>query len=172
MVSKVFKLGSIFFIFIMLTQFSAQQTSITGGEKPMINFYGTVIDKSGKEYKAENITISGAYAQIIMYQQPPRSDMTPSHRVKIDLAEESEINVIYVGDKPDVKKFKNREYLVLELISHDKTKNSYIIEKNRKLYFDVPSPIGPKEHEVSLVEIEKVIIDGYKERVIKKKQKK
>ena len=146
----------------VLAQFSMQD-SVAGREKPQVNFYGTVIDKAGNKFKAENITISGAYKQIIMYQKPPRTDMTTSHKVKIDLSEEREIQV---PKELKVLKFKGRDYIELDVVSNDtrQTKNNYIIEKSRKLYFDEPFETGPREHEVSLQEIDRIIIEGWKER--------
>ena len=174
MLRKILELSCIFSLMIFLAQFSAQQSSVTGWDKPMVNFYGRVVDKNGNEFKAENITISGAYKQIVMYTMPPHKDMTPSHRIKIDLAEEREIKVPQHENQPKVHSFKNREYIEIELISNDtkRTRNSYIIEKNRKLYFDEPTESEPKEHEVSFLEIEKVFIDGYKDRDVKKNDKK
>jgi len=148
--------------FIFLAQLSMQD-SVPGREKPRMNFYGTIVDQAGNKYDAENITISGAYNQIIMYQQPPSVDMTPSHRVRIDLAEESEIQIPKMV-KP--LQYKGRNYIELVLISNDKkkTKNTYIIEQSRKLYFDEPFESGPKEHETSFAEIDRIIIKGHKER--------
>lgn len=155
-----------------LAQFT-QDSSIAGREKPRINFYGTIIDKNGQAFEAENITISGAYKQIIMYIKPAQPDMSPrSHETKIDLSEEEEIRVSYDGDKPKIYPFNKRDYIELEVISSDKTTNSYIIERNRNVYFDEPFAAGPKEHKVALEALDKIIIKGHKEREDQKKAKK
>lgn len=155
-----------------LAQFS-QDSSVAGREKPRIDVYGIVIDKDGKEFTAENITISGAYKQIIMYIKPIRSDVSPTkHQTFIDLSEEKEISVSYDGDKPKLYKFNNREYIELKIVDVNQITNSYIIERTRNVYFDEPYQAGPKEHRVALEVLDKIVIDGYKEHQKQKKSKK
>ena len=159
---------------VFFVQFS-QDSSITGREKPRVNCFGSIKDKNGNQYAAENILISGAYKQIALYIKPSRSDISPkSHEAKIDLPEINQISVVYEGDKPKILSFNKKEYIELEVVSNDKnkTKNSYIIERNRKVFFDEPNQAGPIEHTIALEVLDTITIDGYKERDEQKKAKK
>jgi hypothetical protein len=145
-----------------------QDTSIAGREKPRVNFYGTITDRSGRTFKAENITISGAYKQIIMYEMPAWPDMPPKdHEVSIDLSEEKEIRM---PDKPSIYTYNKRSYIEIQVI--DQTTNTYIIEQSRHVYFDEPFSSGPKEHKVALEALKSIKIEGHKERDVQRKNKK
>lgn len=161
-------------LIIIFAQFSSQ--SVDGGEKPKVNFKGTVIDKNDPEhpYDVENITISGLYKQIPVYKKPPRKNMNPNtNETRIDLDEIREIRVPYQGEMPNLSTYQNRQYIEIEVISNDskQTKNSYIIETNRKLWCDSINEAGPEEKRISFETLDRVIIKGYEDRCPKNNKK-
>lgn len=152
-----------------LAHFSMQE-SMNFHEKPRVNFYGTIIDHNGIHYEAENILFGGAYKQIIFYMPPPSQDVEPTHRVKIDLCAGLVLQVPYEGNKPIVKTFNRYDYIKVDVISNNETtKNSYVIPRSMKVYFDkIGEGCQAREHEVAFEEIDKIIIKGYHEREEKK----
>ena len=164
--------------FILLCQFSAQDSTVSGGAKPTINFYGSVTDLR-ETFKAQNITIDKLYKAIPAYQQPPlnntKPSTTPSKNQPIDRSYDpsdnitrldlSEISKITISPNQKTQKFGNREYIVIEVISKDteKSKNAYIIEADKRLFFDQINSAGPIEKEIKLRSIVEITIDGYKQ---------
>lgn len=172
---------------IFLLQFSLQDESVTGRDKPKINIYGTIVDRLGREFNAENITVGGAYKQIIMYLEPAATDTMPSHKVRIDLAEECKISIpLTMDNKPIISKFKNKDYITVDVISKDqKTRGRYIVPRHTRVYFDqvvhgsacvrqtsesagIKNNCPAREHETTFEELKEIIIKGYKERDDKK----
>lgn len=156
--------------FIFFAQFS-QDSSVAGGEKPLFNFKGTITDREGRSFAAENITISGAYKKIVVYQKPEHFNTSPkNHEVKIDLAEIQEIKI----PRDTLLTFNNQDFIELEIISKDTkgTKNTYLIEKNRGIFFDEPNEAGPIGHRISPIAVETITIKNYEKREEEKKVKK
>lgn len=147
----------------LLPHFSSQDSK--SGGKPNVNFYGTVTDLR-ETFKAQNITIDRLYKAVPAYQQPPL-DATiaydPSDNItRLDL---SEIAQILISPNQKKQKFGNREYIVMEVISNgtEKTKNSYIIEADKRIFFDQINSAGPIEKEIKLSSIVEITIEGYKQ---------
>jgi hypothetical protein len=151
------------FAFLLLPHFSSQDSK--SGGKPNVNFYGTVTDLR-ETFKAQNITIDRLYKAIPAYQQPPL-DATiaydPADNItRLDL---SEISKIMISPNQKKQKFGNREYIVMEVLSNgkDNTKNSYIIEADKRVFFDQVNSAGPIEKEIKLSSIVEISIEGYKQ---------
>ncbi len=160
------------FAFVLLSHFSSQDSA--GGGKPKVNFYGTVTDLR-EIFKAENITIDRLYSAIPAYQQPPLNATVaydPSDNItRLDL---SEISKIIVSPNQKPQKFGNREYIVVDIISKnaEKSKNAYMIEADKRFFFDQVNSAGPIEKEIKLRSIIEIVIDGYKQQEPELTQKK
>lgn len=148
-----------------LAQFTAQR-SADGKEKPKVNFYGTLVDQSGNTYAIENITISGMYSQIPVYVKPRRAGSNPDLNKRfIDLEETAEIRVPYEGDSPRLYRYKDREFIEIEVVSNDtrRTTKNYIVERTRKLFADEQNQAGPLEMQLGIEAIDVLTIQGHKE---------
>ena len=151
--------------FVVLAQFSSDTSTTGGKEKHSINFYGTLIDSQGATYDVDNISISGLYKQIPVYQKPENHNVNPDiNKSRIDLAEVYAIKM--PGTEPIITKFNKREYVDIIIISNDasKTEYRYIIELSRKIYCDQLNDAGPIEKEISFQALNKLTIKGYKHR--------
>jgi hypothetical protein len=162
---KIIRLMYYCALIVILAQFSSNDTSVTAKVKPSVNFYGTITDDSNNTYTVENITISGLYKQIPVYSIPPKNAMNPERNVsRIDLAEVSEIKVPHYDGIAKSHIFANRHYVEIEIVQNDqqRTSNTYIIEKSRKIRFDKVTGAGLLESELSLEALDKIIIKGFK----------
>lgn len=169
----------------------SQQETIAGGTKPSINFYGKLTTLQGNQYSIENITIDHLYKQIPLYEAPnqealgqaeaqEKNEQNGDHCkglrltnnpvsgiiTKIDLSETSEIRV----PNPDKtyyfqrkKGYRCLEFIEIEIISADKekTKHTYLIDAERKMYCDEVNPAGPIEKEVPMQAIKSLQVEGY-----------
>lgn len=189
--------------FILLPHFSSQDSTVSGGAKPAVNFHGKVTDLR-ENFKAENITIDRLYKAIPTYQQPPLKEKAVSPTAKetastelstlestektelkpaaprpydptdnvtrLDLAE---ISKIAMSPDQTPQRFGSRDYIVIDVYSNDtgKTKNSYMIEADKKLFFDQVNPAGPIEKEIKLRSVVSIEIDGYKQQPALSKDK-
>lgn len=153
-------LRNIFFCsiaFVFFAQFSGQNSSTSASEKPAINVSGTLTDSSDQTYSVENITISGRYEDIPVYQKPKSPEVNPDiNTTKIDLREISEIRLV----SPTILKFNNRDYIEIEVISNDskKTKNAYIVDRTKRLQCDEVNEAGPIEKELSFLAVKNLEI--------------
>ncbi len=155
----------------LAAQFSQQQSG-EGKDKPKINFSGTLVDQTGHSYQVENITLSGMYRSIPFYKKPRKASTSPeTNTTRIDLKETSEIRVPYRDDAPIISNFKNRDYIEVEVILNDQTKNGYIIERSRKIFCDEMTAAGPVEKEISFEALDKISITGHKEREMQRSKK-
>lgn len=149
---------------VLLSNFSAQDSVSGGREKPAINFHGVLTDTQGNSTPVENITISGSYKQIPVYQKPDNVDINPGiNTTRIDLAEIEAIELD--GDPKDaVSTFNKREYINIVVVSKDskKTRKKYIIEKAKRVYCDEVNGAGPIERDLSFLAINKLAITGMK----------
>jgi len=172
-------------ISVLCINWGAPETTLDGNFKQTVNFYGKLITYQAKEYKVDNISFSGKYKQIPMYDKPrkypkitlntrtnqkeiklhvnPKNNFITS---KIDLNEVSEIHV----PKPNItwiyqKEGKHRrlEYIEITVISKNKkkTKNSYLISHKTKVQCTEINSAGPVEKIVPISAINRLIIEGY-----------
>lgn len=172
-------------ISIVCINWRTAETTIEGNLKQTVNFYGRLITHQGKEYKVDNISISGKYKQIAMYDKPrqyPKPTLNPTTNQreivlklnpknnfitsKIDLSEIGEIrvpkpNIIWVYQREG--RGRRLEYIEITIISKNKkkTKNSYLLERTTKVRCDEVNVAGPVEKIVPLSAINKLIIEGY-----------
>lgn len=159
---------------LFLVGFSSQDSTVNGGVKPAVNFYGEVTDTSDFSFNAENITFDGLYKQIPVYQIPPKdapANYDPAVNItRLDL---SEILTMTVDHAQSVKRYGNRDYLFMHVISKDneKTKNTYLIEADKKLRCDQKNNAGPIEKEIKFKALLSVTFGGYKQPVVEPEKK-
>lgn len=147
---------------LLLLHFGSNDESLAGRDKPKINFYGKLTDSSGKTYSVANITISGMYKQIPLYQKPVDKNHEPTDNItRVDFAEIYSIKVPY---PETLLMYKNREYIELEIISADlkRTKSNYIIEASKRLVCDQINTAGPIEKDLSFKAVDTLIFEGHK----------
>lgn len=174
---------------VLFINWSTQET-ISGGSKPTINFYGKLKTQQGNAYSIENITVDHLFKQIPLYEVPTPASLEAQDETKngqnndkqtgirlatspingiitkIDLSETSEIRVlepekVYFFQRK--KGYRTLEFIEIEIISADqeKTKHTYLIEADRKIYCDEINPAGPIEKEVPVQAIKSLEIEGY-----------
>jgi hypothetical protein len=159
---KSIKVSLIGIIFLLCANFGTDDTSIAGREKPRINFYGTLTDTSGRKYNVENITISGMYKQIPFYQKPTSKEIDPHINItRLDFAEVYSISVPHPNT---LLNFNNHEYIEIEITSKDPkhTKETYIIEKSKRVICDQVNNAGPIEKELAFQAVDVLIFEGHK----------
>ena len=187
------------FALFLLPHFSSQDSTVSGGAKPAVNFHGKVTDLR-ESFKAENITVDRLYKAIPAYQQPPLEEKQtavkseeekektisakadeksvvarpydPADNItRLDL---SEINKITIDPHQSPRRFGSRDYIVIDVYSNDKekTKNSYMIEADKRLFFDQVNPAGPIEKEIKLRAVHSIEVEGYKQQPAPTKEKK
>jgi hypothetical protein len=148
--------------FLLCANFGVQDESVTGREKPRINFYGTLTDTAGKKYKVESITISGMYKQVPVYQKPKNKETDPSINItRIDFAE---VHSIHVPHPNVLLIYNNRQYVEITIASKDitKTKDTYIIERSKRVICDQINTAGPIEKDLSFQAVDKLVFEGHK----------
>lgn len=156
--TPLFALGA----FFLCANFSSQDTSITGREKPKINFYGTLTDTSGNTFEVENITISGLYKQIPLYAKPNDPKVDPTINItRIDINEISQVEIPHPNT---FLTYNNRQYVEIIITSADATKTTqhYITEKTKRIICDQVNAAGTIEKDLSYQAIDKIIIKGHK----------
>lgn len=152
---------------VLCAQFSLDQdnASVSGKSvKPAVDFMGSITDNSGKTFKAQNITISGLYKQIPVFEKPKDMHDTsykPSiNIIRLDL---SEISRIHVPHPESTFIFDSRNYIEIDVFSHDpkKTKNSYLIENSKKILCEEINGAGPIERELQFSALVDLTITTY-----------
>lgn len=134
-------------------------------EDPAINFFG-VVEVNGSSDQAKNITISQLYENIKMYGIPASPETAPTTNVTLlRLDDIKKITGLPTGQ--NIKTFKQREYVEIQVqLTSGQTKN-YLVERSRKLYYDVPTSdpsLQPLEKEVAMEAVKKVTIQGFKQK--------
>lgn len=142
--------------FLLCAQFSSQNSSTVGKEKPSTNVYGMITDADGQTYAVENITFAGRFSDIPVYKKPNESEINPEiNKTLIDLCVISEIRV----PAPRIVEFNKRKYVEIVIVSNANTsQNDYIIEYSKRLFCDY----GPLEKELNFTALRKVTIQGCK----------
>lgn len=156
-------------MFLVSAHFGSQEESVAGREKPHINFYGTLTDTSGKKYEVDNITISGMYKQIPVYQKPDNKNVNPSiNTTRIDF---TEVQSIHVPHPTTFLTFNNRQYIEIEVTSKNLSegksthlKENYIIERTKRLICDQVNSAGPIEKDLSFEAVDTVTFTKHKVR--------
>ena len=159
-------------IMVLGANYSSQESK-ESWPKPKINFYGILKDITvAEKYKVENVTISRMYSRIPVYAVPKDPNANPSdHTTYIDLDEEYQIKQSLPHDS-SVIRFKNRDYVKIEVISKGTKKHTrhYLVEKSRKIYCEEMSEAGPKEKELNFKALDTLTILGYKKHATKNKK--
>lgn len=170
---SIYKIAVLMLASPLLINWGGQATSQAGRFKQPVNLYGNVITQAGNDYKVDNIAIGYMYKQIPVYEmQLGGTDTTtkalatnPKDGIitKLDLIEISEIHVPHPRT---TWTFNKTEFIELEIISKNntKTKNSYLIEKRRKITCTEINDAGPVEKEIPFHALKKIMINGYRHR--------
>ncbi len=161
------------FLIVVLSNWTAQDTTISGGRKQRVNFYGILETQEGNTYNVENISIGMKYKQIHFFEapkEPPKDliltkDPRKGFISKIDLAEVLELQVPRPNLKLTLKKGNTKkEYVevVITFKDKEKTKRTYLIEPRTKIECDETSQAGPIEMEsLSFAALKRLTIKGY-----------
>ena len=182
--------------FVLLPHFSSQDNTVNGGAKPAVNFYGNVTDLRetfkaqnitlDRLYKAipvyqqppltttKAIPASSKNLENTTLTSEDHQKNNPTHTRSYDPSDNitrldlSEISKITISPSQTPQKFGNREYIVIEVISKDseKSKNAYMIEADKRLFFDQINSAGPIEKEIKLRSIIEITVDGYKQQEV------
>lgn len=145
-----------------------RKTSTHGREKPEVNCTGTLIDRSGNRYlNIENITIAGLYKQIRVYPKPRDGQQDPTkHRAYLDPKELLSIKVAAGKTTYNKKTFKE-----LEVTRKDGTQDTYLIEANRIIKYDIPTTSGYEEREINIEAVDTITFTGCKKQVHEEENK-
>lgn len=155
----------IFLAVIFLCLINAGFQSSEKKEAPAINFYGEV-KTSNQTEQAEEITIGGLYENIPLYGIPAAAETSPTtniSHIRLD-----DIRTIrHKMGKESIKEFQKRDYVEIELEFKNGKKQSYLIERARKIYYEVPfsdPKIVPLEKELAPEALEHIIIKGHRQK--------
>lgn len=143
--------------FVLCVQFSSQNSSTIGKEKPTTNVYGILTDSENQSINVQNITVAGRFNDIAVYKKPSDPTTNPDiNKTLVDLCALSEIRVA----APKIVEFNKRKYIEITLISNNAhpTQNNYIIEYSKKLFCDY----GSLEKELNFTAIRRLQIQGCK----------
>ncbi len=158
-----FLLGTGLMAAFLSINFSSQDTSVDGSDKkPSINFYGTLTDTTGQKYQVEDITISGMYKQIPVYQKPKDKQTDPHvHITRLDFVE---MHMLRIPNPQDILTFNNRQYIEIEVTSRDatRTKQNYIIERSKRIICDQINSAGRIEKDLAFEAIDSLVFEGHK----------
>lgn len=163
---------------ILLVNLSSQPSSNSGdSQKNKMNFYGTVIlnnasttvqgtTQEQNKLPIENISIGRMYQHIPVNFIPKDPDAKPVNIAYLDLVEIAAIEPVQKEGRAVIDKFAGREYIEIKVASNDTahTEQSYIIERNRKIFCDQVNEAGPIKSEFQFEGIAKLEIHGYKQR--------
>jgi len=160
-------------LILVLANWTAQDTTISGDKKQRVNFYGILETHEGNTYKVENISIGMKYKQIHFFEAPNETpkdliltkDPRKGFISKIDLSEVLGIQVPRPNLKLVFKKGNTKkEYVevVITFKDKDKTQRRYLIEPRTKIECDETTQAGPIEMEsLSFVALKRLTIKGY-----------
>jgi len=176
----------------LLANWSKETSDVCGNRQHRINFYGTIVTiaNQNEKQKIDNISIENLYKQIPTYLTPtthtdkinptkhtiktnPKSIL---QQVRVDLSEINTIETKRVQGIPVIwkwitdrgKKIK-REYIEVIAIYNDKTQQNYLVELNKRIFFNVTSPAGPRESKITFKGLKSLTISGYEDRDLEKK---
>lgn len=178
---------------VLLLGWGTPESSKEEAMRPSVNFSGTIETHQDEKLVVENITINRRFRQIALYDTPVKHnnpvknektglmeikmDQDPKTYytvTKIDLEETSEFRVNpepiwYYQESPKSRKSSFVEIIV---ISNDskKTKNSYLISENDKIFCDGINEAGPLEKVIPIVAVKKLIITGRPEPIAESEQ--
>lgn len=135
--------------------------STTKKETPSINAWGSVDNEN-----AENITISGLYEDIPVYEKPLQPETAPTANVAHVRFDDIK-RIQNKRGKEGISKYQNREYIEIEIEFKNGKTHSYLVERARKIYYDIPFSdpnIKSLEKEVLFEAIREMGIKGIKQR--------
>lgn len=154
---------------ILFFLFNGGFQSTGGKEEPRINFYGTITAQGSKD-SAENILISGLYEQIKFYAIPKSTTAQPTHNVtfiRLDDIKKITQPTPLPGETSSIKTFDGRDYIEVSLTFEGNKTENYLVERSRKIYYDVPfknETIEPLHKEIAIEALTELKINGYKQK--------
>ncbi|MFC1841494.1 hypothetical protein ACFLYA_00295 [Candidatus Dependentiae bacterium] len=177
---------------LLLANWSKEASDdVSGNRLHRIDFYGKIITAANQDKKPEitNISIDNIYKQIPVYIAPttfakgidpkirtitvePKNILT---QAKLDLSETKYLIVKRINEEPVIWEYKDesgrvkREYIEVEVVKNDNSKNNYLFEIRKDIIFNVDSGAGPEEQKINLKGLIKLEIDGYRDRELEKK---
>ena len=143
-------LNAIMLLTILYNGTMSQKTSTRGRGKPEVNCTGALIDINGNQASViENITIAGLYKQIRVYLKPRNTKQKLiKHYAFLDPAELSSIKVVNIAT------YNDNSYAELEVTRKDGTVTTYLIESDRRIYYDLPTGSGHEEREIKIHDVD------------------
>jgi len=182
----------------LLANWSKQVSEVAGDKKQRINFYGNIITVANqdKQPAIDNISIENIIKQIPVYVAPttftkhinPKTRTLTANpknillKVRIDLSEIKEIEPKRVAEEPIIWKYGEidketgklkvkREYLELIVIFNDNTKNNFLVEVAKELFFNIKNESGPQESRLNFKGLVRLLIKGWEDRNLEKRNK-
>lgn len=150
---------------VMILLVNAGFQSTEKKEAPGINFFGEIITDNEKD-TAENITIGGLYENIPLYGIPAASETSPTTNVThVRLDDVKTIH--HKRGKESIKEFQKRDYVEIEVEFKNGKKQNYLIERGRKLYYEIPfsdPKIPALEKELAFEALDTARIEGHRQK--------
>lgn len=154
-----------FCLIVILFLVNAGFQSTEKKEAPAINFYGEVKTNNEKE-QAEYITIGGLYENIPLYGIPAALETSPTTNVTHVRLDDIRA-IFHKRGKESIKEFQKRDYVEIEIEFKNGKQQHYLIERGRKLYYEVPfsdPKIPSLEKELAFEALEQVSIKGHRQK--------
>lgn len=172
-----YQLGGLIVIAAVTINFS-EQSSIRK-DRPDVNIKGTVTTQAGEHMSAHNITISGKYEQIPVYNKPPAGTDPRKYAVLLDLDELKEIRMKEINQSlvtyqpPDTVETRDDgsvmkrhpaavEYIELEALytGEEQQPRTYLIERDKKIWFDEIIGTNRVEHRPHVEAVKRMVIEA------------
>lgn len=160
---------------VICANFSEQKS--TRKERPDINFSGTIVTQAGEKMKVENITIGGKYEQINAFSKPAPSMDPKKNLISLDLDEISQISIQdlkkslfsyqpskeIISQKDDDREYKKItpkpiEYIEFNVTYKNGETRNYLIERDKKIWFDEMIGENRIEHRPHIEAVERIIM--------------
>ena len=159
---------------VICANFSEQRS--VRKEKPDVNFSGTITTQANTNMKAENITLGGKYEQINAYDKPAAEMDPKKSSTSLDFGEISKISIkspkqaLFTYCPPQEietkedgttrqKTPKPIEYIELNATYKNGETRSYLVERDRKFWFDEMVGNNRVEHRPNVESIQQIIIE-------------
>jgi hypothetical protein len=163
---KHFRLLLSVVILFLCTGFG-QSSKDDAPQKHHLNYQGEITDLKGKNYKVDNISVSGKLRSIKMYEKPVDASRDPAENITaFDLEQIYSIEPASKSKCDTPAHYKNKHYTEITVTLNDtsKTQHTYLIEASQKIKCDEVTGAGPLEKELSFSAIKKLTITGRTER--------
>lgn len=161
---------------IVCANFSMQESTDISDKQPY-DIYGELIDRKGRRFHFNNLSISGAVANIPFYEKPAcETDNPELNQASLDLIDIYEIKPVAQGDGAgcmiqEVSTFNRRHYVELLVTRADsqRTQQTYLLEDTKKIFCHQVESSTVTKRQISFRAIQKITIHGYKARTLSSK---